>query len=116
MLIRNGLVLGVAGIVGAWLLAGRKSGKKTDDGVNHPAPAFAGKGGHKDRPCIYAMPALKICAMLPSGGTRLIRRRMNLFLPVIPGPLTTSQGDDCRYRSEFGHLREQDETVPDWLC
>lgn len=49
-LIRNGLLLGAAGIVGAWFLASRKSGKKTDDGVNHPAPAFAGQGGHKNSP------------------------------------------------------------------
>lgn len=48
--IKRGLLFGALSAFGTWFCFLRGSGKKEDDGVHHPAPAFAGKGGHKDAP------------------------------------------------------------------
>jgi hypothetical protein len=49
--LRRGLFYGLISAVGGYLFLRRDGGgKKQDDGVNHPAPAFADKGAHKDAP------------------------------------------------------------------
>lgn len=48
---KRGLFFGLLSAVGGYLFLNRSPvKKKQDDGVNHPAPAFAGQGGHKDSP------------------------------------------------------------------
>jgi len=49
--LKRGLFYGLLSAVGGWLYLNRGGAKKKiDDGVNHPAPAFAGQGAHKDSP------------------------------------------------------------------
>jgi hypothetical protein len=49
--LKRGLVFGLLSAVGSYLYLNRgPAKKKDDDGVHHPAPAFAGAGGHKDAP------------------------------------------------------------------
>lgn len=44
----HGLFWGAMSALGTWYFLIRDNGKKKDDGVHHPAPAFAGHGAHKD--------------------------------------------------------------------
>ncbi len=48
--LKKGLFYGLLSAVGGYLFFKRGGVKKHDDGVHHPAPAFAGKGAHKDSP------------------------------------------------------------------
>lgn len=49
--LKRGLFYGLLSAVGGYLYLNRGGPKKKhDDGVHHPAPAFAGAGAHKDSP------------------------------------------------------------------